>query len=145
MCQYIVERLEVSVKAAGIYGAQGGQAPAGSIMLETASKQVSLPSEVDVAAAGQIANTRQSTRSQRQVEREKYNQIYRVVDLTLDDVCEQAMPNAYYGFCKAIYQTQAAVVDGLRYQYRAPDICFRVGMCGTGSYITWGVHSRYRK
>lgn len=48
MCQYIVERLEVSVKAAGIFGPASNNAPAGSIMLETAAaaKQVRAPRSV---------------------------------------------------------------------------------------------------
>jgi hypothetical protein len=98
----------------------------------------------DQTAAGIIGSTRQSTRVQRQLERQKYNEIYRVVDITLDDVCEQGMPNSFYGFCKQVYKVQSDVVDGLRYQYRPADICFRVGMCGKGSYITKGVHSRYK-
>jgi len=98
----------------------------------------------DQTAAGIIGSTRQSTRVQRQLERQKYNEIYRVADITLDDVCEQGMPNAFYGYCKQIYKVQSDVVDGLRYQYRPADICFRVGMCGKGSYITKGVHSRYK-
>ena len=98
----------------------------------------------DAAAGGIIAATRESTRVQRQMERQKYNEIYRVVDITLDDVCEQSMPSAFYGFCKQIYQTQSDVVEGLRYQYRPADICFRVGMCGKDSYITKGIHSRYQ-
>jgi len=98
----------------------------------------------DQTAAGIIGSTRQSTRVQRQLERQKYNEIYRVVDITLDDVCEQGMPNSFYGYCKQIYKVQSDVVDGLRYQYRPADICFRVGMCGQGSYITKGVHSRYK-
>jgi len=98
----------------------------------------------DQTAAGIIGSTRQSTRVQRQLERQKYNEIYRVVDITLDDVCEQGMPNAFYGYCKQVYKVQSDIVDGLRYQYRPADICFRVGMCGKGSYITKGVHSRYK-
>lgn len=97
----------------------------------------------DAAASGIIAASRESTRAQRQMERQKYNEIYRVVDITLDDVCEQSCPSAFYGFCKQIYATQSDVVEGLRYQYRPADICFRVGMCGKGSYITKGIHSRY--
>ena len=67
-----------------------------------------------------------------------------MTDVTLDDVCEQAMPRVYYGYCKALYKSQSAVVDGLRYQYRASDICFRIGMCRRVSYIAWGVHNRYQ-
>ena len=74
--------------------------------------QIHLPSEVDVAAAGNIAASRRSTRSQRQVEREKYNQIYRVVDLTLDDVCEQSMPNVYYGFVSSLPSRRGVVLMG---------------------------------
>jgi len=98
----------------------------------------------DQTAAGIIGSTRQSTRVQRQLERQKYNEIYRVVDITLDDVCEQGMPNSFYGYCKQIYKVQSDVVDGLRYQYRPADVCFRVGMCGKSSYITKGIHSRYK-
>jgi len=108
------------------------------VMLET--EQLYL----DQTAAGIIGSTRQSTRVQRQLERQKYNEIYRVVDITLDDVCEQGMPNAFYGFCKMVYKVQSDIVDGLRYQYRPTDICFRVGMCAKGSYITKGIHSRYK-
>jgi hypothetical protein len=46
--------------------------------------------------------------------------------------------------CKAIYKTQATIVDGLRYQYRPADICYRVGMCGVKSYITTGIHGKKR-
>jgi len=108
--------------------------------VETEQKQAYF----DQTAAGIIGSTRQSTRVQRQLERQKYNEIYRVVDISLDDVCEQGMPNSFYGYCKQIYKVQSDVVDGLRYQYRPADICFRVGMCGKSSYITKGIHSRYK-
>jgi len=85
-----------------------------------------------------------STRYQRLLERQRYNEIYRVADITLDDVCEQGMPTIFYGFCKALYKVQNDVVDGLRYQYRPPDICYRIGMCKKDSYITQGIHSRYK-
>jgi len=98
----------------------------------------------DQTAAGIIGSTRQATRVQRQLERQKYNEVYRVVDLTLDDVCEQGMPIKFYGICKKIYKLQSDVVDGLRYQYRAADVCFRIALCPKGSYITTGVHSRYK-
>jgi len=109
-------------------------------LLEVENKQLYF----DQTAAGIIGSTRQSTRVQRQLERQKYNEIYRVVDISLDDVCEQGMPNSFYGFCKQIYKVQSDVVDGLRYQYRPSDICFRIGMCPKGSYITKGIHSRYK-
>jgi len=134
MCQYIVERVEKSVQAAGLWGA----------LIEEAATVRQIP---DVGAAQQISASRISTRQQRDIERQRYNSIYRIMDVTLDDVCEQAMPNAFYGYCKAVYQTQATIVDGLRYQYRPADICYRVGICAANSYITNGIHgkSRYPK
>jgi len=134
MCQYIVERVEKSVKAAGLWGEQ-------PLMIEESATIRQIP---DVGAAQQISASRISTRQQRDIERQRYNQIYRVMDVTLDDVCEQAMPNAYYGYCKAVYQTQATIVDGLRYQYRPADICYRVGICAANSYITNGIHGKSR-
>jgi hypothetical protein len=98
----------------------------------------------DQTAAGIIGSSRQATRVQRQLERQKYNEVYRVTDLSLDDVCEQGMPIKFYGICKKIYKLQSDVVDGLRYQYRPADICFRISLCPKGSYITTGVHSRYK-
>lgn len=132
LCQYIVERCEFNVKKSGILFAPS----AGPAFIE--EEQFPFTSSSSV-----IASTRENTRQQRLAEREKYNQIYRVVDVTLDDVCEEGMPNSFYGYCKAVYQMQPEVVDGLRYQYRPMDVCFRIGMCGKDSYITKGVHSRY--
>jgi len=169
MCQFIVERAEANVKQSGVIPSMSGVA-AFDAFLETDSSTPAMitptdpnavtPIEEDDAtsllevearqlyfdqtAAGIIGSTRQSTRVQRQLERQKYNEIYRVVDITLDDVCEQGMPNSFYGYCKQIYKVQSDVVDGLRYQYRPSDICFRVGMCGKSSYITRGIHSRYK-
>jgi len=143
MCQYLVERMETNVRQAGIVPTMPtGDQPAYSF-LETEVK-VESKDPYDAVGAAIIGSTRQSTRLQRQMERQKYNEIYRVVDITLDDVCEQAMPNSFYGYCKQIYKLQSDVVDGLRYQYRPSDICFRVGMCGKDSYITKGIHSRYK-
>lgn len=141
MCQYIVERCEVNVKQSGVLNAVQAAAPAAAF-LETESTAEQNP--FDMAASKIIGATRMSTRYQRQLERQKYNEIYRITDITLDDVCEQGMPNSFYGYCKAIYTMQSDVVDGLRYQYRPTDVCFRIGMCGKKSYITEGVHSRYR-
>jgi len=153
MCQFIVERCESNVKQSGVIPSMSPVAafdsylevdssavPDATSLLEVGSKQLYF----DKTAAGIIGSTRQSTRVQRQLERQKYNEIYRVVDITLDDVCEQGMPNSFYGYCKQVYKVQSDVVDGLRYQYRPADICFRIGMCGKGSYITRGVHSRYK-
>jgi len=149
LCQYICERAETNVKQSGVIPALTGAQAGPSIFLETESTALlqveESQSPFDVAAANIIGSTRLSTRYQRQLERQKYNEIYRVVDITLDDVCEQGMPNSFYQFCKQIYQSQSDVVDGLRYQYRPADICFRVGMCGKGSYITQGIHSRYQQ
>lgn len=141
MCQYIVERCETNVKASGVIPTLTSAGAAPQIFLETEAKTEQSP--MDFAASSVIGATRQATRYQRQMERTKYNEIYRVVDVTLDDVCEQGMPNTFYKYCKMVYQTQPDIVDGLRYQYRPADICFRVGMCDKDSYITKGVHSRY--
>jgi len=161
MCQYIVERVEANVKASGVVpglGAPGPQTVYDDSFLEVEDNVIPAIALLEVGAeqeqergVGQhvgssiISSTRQSTRYQRQLERQKYNEIYRVTDVTLDDVCEQGMPNAYYGYCKSVYKRQQDVVDGLRYQYRPTDICYRIGMCGKRSYITKGIHSRYRK
>jgi hypothetical protein len=171
MCQYIVERCEGNVKLSGVLPAYSFIETQGSALPDNSQEEVpaialsdseaNSPSLVeaesktqtetegkqfynDVGAAAIIGSARQATRVQRQLERQKYNEIYRVVDITLDDVCEQGMPNSFYGYCKQIYKTQTDIVDGLRYQYRPADICFRVGMCGPGSYITMGKHSRYK-
>jgi hypothetical protein len=154
---------------AGIIPAITGATQGPSVFLETGMtvRARTAQTPFDTAAASIIGATRQSTRYQRQLERQKYNEIYRVMDITLDDVCEQGMPNRFYGYvsaaqrrparkalsilgvsaypqCLAIYQMQSDIVDGLRYQYRPTDICFRVNMCGKKSYITLGIHSRYR-
>jgi len=139
MCQYIIERCETNIKQSGVIPAITGAQSGPSVFLEIEQEQ----NPFDVVASNVIGNTRLSTRYQRQLERQKYNEIYRVVDITLDDVCEQGMPNSFYAHCKAVYQSQSDVVDGLRYQYRPSDICFRIGMCAKSSYITKGVHSRY--
>ncbi len=128
-----------SAPAASAGGAADSSPPPLSSFVELAAQQT--PREI--AAAGMIATTRAATRYQRTMERQKYNEIYRIVDLTLDDVCEQGMPNSYYAYCKNLYNVQPDVVDGLRYQYRPTDICFRIGMCDGSSYITKGMHSRY--
>jgi len=98
----------------------------------------------DQNGAAVIASAHTSTRMMRQAERVRFNEIYRVVDLTLDDVCEQGMPNTYYGYCKQVYKTQTSLVDGLRYQYRSADICFRLGMCTKKNYLAKDMHSRYK-
>jgi len=151
MCQYIVERVENNVKASGtLTGAPGAFDDQDGVMLQVSDSESPALVEVESASpfrqsgSAIIASSRQATRYQRQVERQKFNEIYRVADITLDDVCEQGMPNAYYGFCKSIYKVQSDIVDGLRYQYRPTDICFRVGMCAKNSYITKGIHSRYK-
>jgi hypothetical protein len=154
MCQYIVERCETNVKQSGVIPGMAQVVDPATIFLETESKPDPEPTVLleveqkqvnyDFMAANIIGSTRQSTRVQRQMERQKYNEIYRVVDITLDDVCEQGMPNRFYGYCKQIYKVQSDVVDGLRYQYRPTDICFRIGMCDKKSYITQGIHSRYK-
>jgi hypothetical protein len=140
LCQYVVERAETNVKQAGVIPAMS----AGVSSFLEEKVEVKSKDPFDAVGAAIIGSTRQSTRVQRQLERQKYNEIYRVVDITLDDVCEQGMPSAFYGYCKQVYQVQADIVDGLRYQYRPADICFRVGMCGPTSYITRGIHSRYK-
>jgi len=146
MCQYIVQRCEVNVKQAGIIAGMshmnGPVAPSSWLEVK-AEVKTETTQPFDMAAANIIGATRDSTRFTRLAERQKYNEIYRVVDVTLDDVCEQGMPNKYYGYCKAVYQVQSDVVDGLRFQYRPSDVCYRIGMCGSKSYITQGVHSRY--
>jgi len=145
MCQYLVERMETNVKQAGIIpNMPVGDQPGYETSFLELEAQTEQKDPYDAVGAAVIGSTRQSTRLQRQMERQKYNEIYRVVDITLDDVCEQGMPNAFYGYCKQIYQVQSDIVDGLRYQYRPTDICFRVGMCGKQSYITKGIHSRYK-
>ena len=156
MCQYIVERCETNVRQSGALAQMASAAAPSGVYLELESKidgkEVEEPSFLetaaenpfDVAGAQIIGSTRQSTRFQRLLERQKFNEVYRVVDITLDDVCEQGMPNSFYGYCKMVYQVQSDVVDGLRYQYRPADICFRIGMCGKNSYITAGIHSRYK-
>jgi len=151
MCQYVVERIDTNVKASGIIPGLGapGPAPADAFAFLEVEKDTSLVETAEKGAwhtigASIIGSSRQTTRYQRQLERQKYNEIYRVADITLDDVCEQGMPNKYYGFCKSIYKIQSDVVNGLRYQYRPQDICFRVGMCNKESYIAKGIHSRYR-
>jgi len=166
MCQYIVERAEANVKQSGVIPSMSGVAAFDAFLevesdadtvdaieleedgamslLEVENGLASKQLYFDQTAAGIIGSTRQSTRVQRQMERQKYNEIYRVVDITLDDVCEQGMPNSFYGYCKQVYKVQSDVVDGLRYQYRPSDICFRIGMCGKSSYITKGIHSRYK-
>ena len=156
MCQYIIERCETNVRQSGALAQMASAAAPSGVYLELESKidgkEVEEPSFLetaaenpfDVAGAQIIGSTRQSTRFQRLLERQKFNEVYRVVDITLDDVCEQGMPNSFYGYCKMVYQVQSDVVDGLRYQYRPADICFRIGMCGKNSYITQGIHSRYK-
>jgi hypothetical protein len=146
MCQYILERCETNVKQSGVIPGMTAQPAADGVYLEVESKtgaEAEAADPFDVAGAGIIASTRQATRYARLLERQKFNEIYRVVDITLDDVCEQGMPSPFYGYCKNIYSAQSDVVDGLRYQYRPSDICFRIGMCAKGSYITQGIHSRY--
>jgi Ca2+-binding EF-hand superfamily protein len=144
MCQYIVERCETNVKQSGVIPGMAQVVDPATIFLETEAKVAQKQVNYDFMAANIIGSTRQSTRVQRQMERQKYNEIYRVVDITLDDVCEQGMPNRFYAYCKQVYKVQSDVVDGLRYQYRPTDICFRIGMCGKDSYITQGIHSRYK-
>lgn len=156
LCQYIVERCETNVKQSGVIPSLTGAAAGPSVFLEEESITEQAPAmsllEVqseqknpfDLAASSIIGATRMSTRYQRQLERQKYNEIYRVVDITLDDVCEQGMPPAMYSHCKATYALQSDIVDGLRYQYRPADICFRIAMCKKDSYITKGIHSRYK-
>jgi len=145
-CQYIVERIETNVKASGVIPGLGspGPAPGDAFSFVETEEKESEKGPWQAVGATIIGSTRQTTRYQRQIERQKYNEIYRVTDITLDDVCEQGMPNKYYGFCKSIYKVQSDIVDGLRYQYRPQDICYRVGMCDPKSYITQGIHSRYR-
>lgn len=147
VCQYITERIETNVKQAGVIpGAPGPAAFSSFLEVATSTTAQSKAEEpFDAAAAAVIGSTRQSTRMQRQLERQKFNEIYRVADVTLDDVCEQGMPTSFYSFCQAYYQFQPDVVDGLRYQYRPADICWRVGMCNKNSYIAEGIHSRYAK
>jgi len=151
MCQYIVERIETNVKASGIIPGLGAPGPAAAdafafleVDKDTALVETAEKGPWQAIGATIIGSSRQTTRYQRQLERQKYNEIYRVADITLDDVCEQGMPNKYYGFCKSVYKVQSDVVNGLRYQYRPQDICFRVGMCSKESYISKGIHSRYR-
>jgi hypothetical protein len=168
MCQFILERCESNVKQSGVLASMASAEGFGAYLeldtqitkhegphtqdlstpvsdasaisfLETGSQQIFN----DMTAATIIGSARQSTRVQRQLERQKYNEIYRIADLSLDDVCEQGMPNSFYSHCKAIYKKQSDVVDGLRYQYRPADICVRIGMC-KGKYITKGIHSRYK-
>lgn len=100
---------------------------------------------VSIGSVGSISSSRQTSRYQRQMERQKFNEIYRIADITFDDVCEQGMPNTFYETCKKMYSVQSDIVDGLRYQYRPADICFRIKVCEEESYITKGLHSRYQK
>jgi len=151
ICQYILERVETNIKNADVFAHPQNQMPPFTSFLEVESKdQTTSLLEVDNSATDKqedphaAGHARQSTRYQRQLERQKFNEIYRIADITLDDVCEQGMPNTFYGFCKTIYQSQSDIVDGLRYQYRPADICFKIGMCSQSSYITVGIHSRYR-
>ena len=151
VCQYLVERMETNIRHSGIFARMNSIDPnwQNEIMGNPSSQAASfleveqLPFEV--AQTGSISSTRQQAHLQRSLEREKYNEIYRVADITLDDACEQGMPNSFYRYCKALYQVQGDIVDGLRYQYRATDICFKTGMCAHDSYITKGIHSRYKK
>jgi len=144
MCQYVVERIETNVKASGVINGLGAPGPAAGDAFSFVEVDQQEQGPWQAAGAAIITSTRQTTRYQRQLERQKFNEIYRIADITLDDVCEQGMPNKYYGFCKSVYKVQSDIVDGLRYQYRPTDICYRAGMCKKDSYVTRGIHSRYR-
>jgi hypothetical protein len=174
MCQYIIQRCEANVKISGVVAfletesailspssssqpqLQLQEVPAvplsdpdaSPVLIETQASS-SLENKAkwgfdETAAAATIAAAHMSTRQMRQSERARFNELYRVVDLTLDDVCEQGMPPTFYGYCKQIYKMQVQVVNGLRYQYRPTDICLRIGACTKKNYIAKGKHSRYK-
>jgi len=157
LCQYYLERCEINLRAVGL---TAGTFYPGMAHIELSaelkphqkssprvSSFVELKNKVKATATYPVGiaidANRLNSRYQREVERAKYNNIYRIIDLTLDDVCEQATPNSFYGYCKQVYATESDIVDGFRYQYRPTDICFRVGMCPMESYIARGIHSRY--
>lgn len=154
LCQYIIERAETNVKTSGVLpgpgnGASYAQAWANSQKSQGWQDPMTTFLEVDsregaAFPGGGVDSRRAATHELRVQERAKYNQIYKIMDATLDDVCEQSMPPSGYQYCKAVYAIQADIVDGLRYQYRPSDICYKVGMCAKGSYITTGMHNQKR-
>jgi len=74
------------------------------------------------------------------LERQKYSEIYHVADLTLDHVCEAAMPNEFYQHCKKIFDAEGAIVNLISRQFGVQNICRRLQLCGTQSYIAQQIH-----
>jgi EF-hand domain pair len=64
-----------------------------------------------------------------------YNEVYRVVDIAHDEVCERSMPQMYYGYCKTVTQKQNVITSLLAREFKPLDICNRIGMCTHENYV----------
>jgi len=75
------------------------------------------------------------------LERQKYSEIFHVADLTLDHVCEASMPNEFYKYCKLIFHGEGAIVNLVARQFGTSNICRRIEMCDSNSYIANMIHT----
>jgi len=76
-----------------------------------------------------------------QVERVLFTQIFHIMDLTMDDACEEATPNEFYKHCQAVLDKQDLVVQLVSREFKPEDICFRIKQCTPASYSEIGIHS----
>lgn len=75
-------------------------------------------------------------------ERQLFAEVYKSMDLTLNAVCEQQMPNEFYGACERIFAMQGVVVNLVTRSFNPQNLCARVDMCDDDSYLTkFSIHT----
>lgn len=170
LCQFIVERVQADLQVSGglnpFFGSPIPPAPTVSLPKTAPTTELSA-SFLEIGAKVKYPRSKDGTgiilsiasnlylenRRPRvyplltdEYERSMSRQVFRVMDITLEQICEVNMPIHYFMLvCKNMYKEQETISKLIANQRNPVEICIQTKMCAATSYINVSTHSKFNK